>query len=156
MPRGRSVKKRKIAPDAIYDNVLIQRFINKIMKKGKKNKAEIIVYSALEKAGEKLKVAPLDVFEKIISTLTPSLEVKARRVGGATYQVPVEVSVLRGQAMAMKWLYDVCAEKKGKSMSDKLTVELVDAYNGTGNAIRKKDDLHKTAQANRAFAHFRW
>ena len=156
MPRHGKVKRKEIAPDPVFGSVILQRFINKLMLGGKKSKAEKIVYQALSAVGEKLKKDPLEVFEKALQNITPALEVKARRVGGATYQIPIEVSKARGQAMAMQWIRDVCRQKKGKPMVEKLTLELVDAYNGAGAAIKKRGDLHKTAEANRAFAHFRW
>lgn len=156
MPRYGKVPKKDINPDPVHGSVLLQRFINKMMVKGKKTKAETIVYSALAEVEKKLNKPPLDVFEKVLENITPLLQIKARRVGGATYQVPVEISRSRGQAQAMQWLRDVCRERSGRSMIEKLSAELVDAYNGVGNAMKKKEDLHKTAEANKAFAHFRW
>lgn len=156
MPRYGKVPTRDIAPDPVYGSVMISKFINKMMSRGKKSKAETIVYGALVEAQKKLNKDPMEIFEKVLTNITPLLEVKARRVGGATYQVPVEVSRSRGQAQAMQWLRDVCQEKAGRSMVEKLSAELVDAYNGAGGAMKKKGDLHKTAEANRAFAHFRW
>jgi small subunit ribosomal protein S7 len=140
----------------VYDSVLLQRFINKMMIKGKKTKAETIVYGALAEVEKKLNKPAMDVFEKVLENITPLLQIKARRVGGATYQVPIEISKSRGQAQAMQWLRDVCRERSGRSMVSRLSAELVDAYNGAGNAMKKKEDLHKTAEANKAFAHFRW
>ena len=156
MPRYGRVKKREIAPDPVYKSVLLSKFINKLMLRGKKSLAETIVYSALEDIKEKLKKDPLEVFEKALDNLTPQLEVKARRVGGATYQVPIEISKARGQARAMQWLRDVCRAGSGKAMKDKLSQELIDVFNGAGASMKKKEDLHKTAEANKAFAHFRW
>ncbi len=156
MPRYGKVPRREIPPDSVYGSVLLQRFINKLILAGKKSVAETLVYQSLDEIRQKLNKDPLGIFEKAINNLTPLLEVKARRVGGATYQVPVEVSKIRGQAQAMQWLRDVCREKKGKSMKDKLVSELMDAYNGVGASMKKKEDVHKTAEANKAFAHFRW
>ncbi|MFH1361150.1 MAG: 30S ribosomal protein S7 [bacterium] len=156
MPRHGRIFKKDISPDAVFDSVLVQKFINKLILKGKKSIAEKIVYDAFALVKEKLDSNPLEVFEKALGNVTPLLEVKARRVGGATYQIPVEVSKVRGQAMAMQWFRDVCRNKKGKSMIEKLATELIDAYNGTGEAIKKREDVHKTADANKAFAHFRW
>jgi small subunit ribosomal protein S7 len=156
VPRYGKVPKNEIPEDAVYQSVLLQKFINKIMQDGKKSKAEKIVYDALDEVKQKLNKNPLDVFLKAIDNLTPLLEVKARRVGGATYQIPVEVSKIRGQAQAMQWLRDVCQARKGKSMKEKLLAEIIDAFNGVGAAMKKKEDVHKTAEANKAFAHFRW
>jgi small subunit ribosomal protein S7 len=156
VPRFGKVPKRDISADAVYDSELVQKFINKIMLGGKKTKAEEAVYSALETAAKKLEKPALEVFEKALENVTPLLQIKARRVGGATYQVPVEIPKARGQAQAMQWIRDYCREQSGKSMSEKLATELIDAYNGAGGAMKKKEDLHKTAEANKAFAHFRW
>lgn len=156
MPRRGKVPKKTINPDPVYGSVLVQKFINKVMMKGKKVVAEKIVYDAFEEIKNKLNKNPLEVFEKAIENVTPLLQVKARRVGGATYQVPVEVSKTRGQALAIQWIRLVCRGKKGKSMMQKLATELMDASSGAGEAIKKKEDVHKTAEANKAFAHFRW
>jgi len=156
VPRRGNVPKRKIPPDAVYGSVLLQKFINKIMIEGKKSLAEKIVYRSLELVKERLKKDPLEVFNKALGNISPLLQVKARRVGGATYQVPVEVSRDRGQALAMQWLRRSSRERKGRSMIENLAAELMDAYNGVGAAMKKKEDVHKTAEANKAFAHFRW
>lgn len=156
MPRYGQIPKRKIPADAVYTSVLVQKFINRLLTMGKKSKAEKIVYVALEEIGKKLNKEPLEVFTKAIDNITPLLEVKARRVGGATYQIPIEVTRARGQALAMKWLLDVARKRNGKSMIENLSAELMDAYNRVGGAVKKREDLHKTADANRAFAHFRW
>lgn len=156
MPRFGRVPKREIAPDAVYGSVLVQKFINKIMEKGKKSKAEEIVYSAFEEVKRKTNKDPLEVFEKVMQNVVPLLEVKPRRVGGATYQVPVEVSKGRAQSLAMQWIGSISSERPGKSMIENLTAELIDAYNGVGAVIKKREDIHKAAEANRAFAHFRW
>ncbi len=156
MPRYGRIPKREIPPDPVYGSVLLQRFINKLMVRGKKSVAEKIIYSALEEIKKKLNQDPLAVFEKAMEKVTPILEVKARRVGGATYQVPVEVSRARGQALAMQWIREASRGRPGKSMIESLAAELVDASNGVGSSIKKREDLHKTAEANKAFAHFRW
>ncbi|OGB87068.1 30S ribosomal protein S7 [candidate division WOR-1 bacterium RIFCSPLOWO2_02_FULL_46_20] len=156
MPRRGNVSKRIIQEDPVYKSVLVQKFIHKVMTKGKKSKAENIVYSALDEIKKKLNKDPLEVFDVALGKITPMLEVKARRVGGATYQVPIEVSKSRGQGLAMKWLCTVCQERAGKSMIESLAAEVMDAYNGAGACVKKKEDLHKTAEANKAFAHFRW
>jgi small subunit ribosomal protein S7 len=156
VPRYGQIPKRKIPADAVYASVLVQKFINRLLTMGKKSKAEKIVYVALEEIGKKLNKDPLEVFTKAIDNITPLLEVKARRVGGATYQIPIEVTRARGQALAMKWLLVVARARNGKSMIENLSAELMDAYNRVGGAVKKREDLHKTADANRAFAHFRW
>jgi small subunit ribosomal protein S7 len=145
MPRRGKVLKRSPKPDTKYGSVLVSYLTNKIMKWGKKRTAEGIVYSALEIASEEVKKAPVDVLEQAVKNATPLLQVKARRVAGATYQVPVEVAGQRGTAMA-----------SGKSMGEKLAAEIVDAFRGQGTAVRKREETHKMAEANRAFAHFRW
>lgn len=156
MPRYGRIPKRKIPGDAVYDSILVQKFINKMISCGKKSKAESIFYSAMEGLKAKTGKESLEVFEKALNNASPLLEVKARRVGGATYQVPIEVNKTRGQARAMKWLREAALERKGKSMVENLVAEIMDAYNNTGAAIKKREDLHKTAEANKAFAHFRW
>lgn len=156
MPRFGKVPKRDIPADAVYGSVMLQKFINKLMLGGKKTKSEQLVYDALAEVSEKLKKPALEVFEKALDNITPLLQIKARRVGGATYQVPMEIPRARGQAQAMQWIRDFCRDKSGRSMSAKLAAELIDAFNGTGGAMKKKEDLHKTAEANKAFAHFRW
>lgn len=156
MPRYGTVPKRDIPPDPVYGSVLLQKFINRLMIRGKKSLAESIVYSALEEVKKKMNKDPLEVFEKALGNVTPILEVKARRVGGATYQVPIEVSKKRGQAIAIQWIRNAARGRGGKSMIEGLALELVDAYNGVGESIKKREDLHKTAEANKAFAHFRW
>ncbi len=156
MPRYGRVQKQEVPGDAVHNSVVLQKFINKLMEDGKKSKAETAVYGALEAIQQKMNKPGLEVFEKALDNITPLLQVKARRVGGATYQVPVEISKARGQAQAMQWLRDVCRDRAGHSMIERLSGELMDAYNGTGGAMKKKEDLHKTAEANKAFAHFRW
>ncbi|MFH1386638.1 MAG: 30S ribosomal protein S7 [bacterium] len=156
MPRHGNVPKRKTRPDVVYGSVTLQKFINKMIKQGKKSKVEAIIYSALAEIENKLKKPAMEVFEKAVGNVSPALEIKARRVGGATYQVPVEISRERALAMAMNWLLDGARGKKGRSMAENLVSELTDAFNGTGVAIKNRETLHKTAEANKAFAHFRW
>ncbi|MBN1224246.1 MAG: 30S ribosomal protein S7 [Candidatus Aminicenantes bacterium] len=156
MPRRGTIKKRKAKPDHFYNNTLIARFIKAVMKSGKKSVAENIVYSAMEEVKLKAKDDPLKMFEKAIENVRPSLETKSRRVGGATYQVPVEVSVNRANSLAVRWILKYAKERPGKSMIDKLAAEILDAIGHRGGAIKKKEDTHKMAEANRAFAHYKW
>lgn len=156
MPRYGRVPKRKINADPIYSSVLVQKFINKMIKAGKKTKAENIFYRALDEVKKLSGKEPMEIFEKAIQNVSPLLEVKARRVGGATYQVPVEISRERAQALAMQWIRQGARARKEKSMVENLAAEMVDAYNNTGTAIKNRENLHKTAEANKAFAHFRW
>jgi len=156
VPRYGRIPKRKIAPDAVYNSILVQKFINKMMMGGKKSKVENIFYLAMLEIQKKTSKEPLAVFEKAMENSCPLLEVKARRVGGATYQVPVEISKDRAQALAMQWLREGARVRAGKSMAQNLADELVDAFNNTGTAIKNRENLHKTAEANKAFAHFRW
>lgn len=155
MSRGKAVTKlREFAPDLKYKSVLLSKFINKLMLKGKKEKAAKIVYLALEAAVKVLKKPPLEIFETALKNASPLLEVRTRRIGGATYQVPMEVPAERRLTLAMRWIIAAAREKRGKNMIQFLTAELIDAYNNTGTAVKKKEELHKTAEANRAFAHF--
>jgi len=156
MPRYGKVKKRKILPDAVFGSETIQKFINKIMIRGKKSVAERVFYGACDVVAGKLKKDPREVFDTAIRNVAPLMEVKPRRVGGSTYQVPIEVSRERGTALAMRWIRDNARTRPGKSMIDKLSAELIDAFNNTGAAIKKREDTHKMAEANKAFAHFRW
>jgi len=156
MPRRREVIKREIPPDPKYMNILVARFINNIMRRGKKSLAERILYRALEIIQERTKEDPLKIFEKSVSNVKPIIEVKSRRVGGATYQVPTEVRPERRTALAIRWLITYAQERSEKSMEEKLAAELLDAANNRGGAIKKKDDVHKMAEANKAFAHYRW
>lgn len=156
MPRYGTVPKRKIPPDPIYNSVLVEKFINKMIQQGKKEKVEKIFYAALAELEKKSGKPALEVFEKALENASPMLEVKARRVGGATYQIPIEISRDRRQALAMQWLRQGARGRKGRSMIENLAGELLDAFNNTGSAIKKREDLHKTAEANKAFAHFRW
>ncbi len=156
MPRRGIVKKRKTQPDSAFNSTLVSKFINLSLKKGKKNVAERVVYSALEIVKQKTKEDPLKVLEKAVENVRPLLETKSRRVGGATYQVPVEVPADRSTAVALRWLLSYARERSGKSMEEKLAAEIIDALNNRGGAIKKKEDTHKMAEANRAFAHYRW
>ena len=156
MARKGFIRKRKVLPDSKFHSVLLTRFINKLMYDGKKGKAESIVYSALDSIKEKINKDPLEVFETALNNVAPELEVKSRRVGGATYQIPVEVSDERKKTLAIRWVIQFCRDKSGKSMSERLVNEIIDAYNNVGAAIKKRDDTHKMAEANKAFAHYRW
>ena len=156
MPRRSRAIKRDISPDAKYQNEILARLINKVMGDGKKSVAEKIVYSALQIMEQKEKKDPVTIVEQAVRNATPLLEVKPRRVGGATYQVPVEVRPDRGLSLSMRWLLKSAKARAGKSMAEKLAAELGDASKGEGPTIKKRDDTHKMAEANRAFAHYRW
>ena len=156
MSRKRKAPIRKIYPDPRYGSIVISKFVNSIMYDGKKSKAEKILYEALEKIKDKNKQDPLKVFNTAISNVRPNIEVRSRRVGGATYQVPVEVKSNRSQALALRWILDASRKRKNKTMAEKLSFELLDAYQKKGSAIKKKEDTHKMAESNKAFAHFRW
>ncbi|MFQ5672261.1 MAG: 30S ribosomal protein S7 [Nitrospinales bacterium] len=156
MARRREAEKREVIPDPKFHNLLVARFINCVLKKGKKSIAEKIFYSALDRIEEKTKEDPLKVFKKAVDNSSPILEVRSRRVGGATYQVPVEVASTRRIALGIRWLISNARGRAGKSMSEKLSGELLDAYNNTGGAVKKKEDVHRMAEANKAFAHYRW
>lgn len=155
MPRRNRPAKRVPDNDVKYNNLHVAMFVNRMMRGGKKSTATRIMYEAMDNLGERTKKDPVEVFETAIRNVTPSVEVKPKRVGGSTYQVPIDVSHERGVALAMRWLIQFTRSRGGRSMADKLTNELLDAYNGQGNAIRKKDETHRMADANRAFAHFR-
>lgn len=154
MSRRRAVEKRVIVPDAKYNSSLLAKFINKIMSRGKKSLAERIVYGALDRIEGKHKTDPLDAFGNAMHNVKPYLEVSSVRVGGANYQVPTSVDEKRGYALACRWLIDAAFKRSGGSMSEKLSEELFEAANGRGGAIKKRDDTHKMAEANKAFAHF--
>jgi small subunit ribosomal protein S7 len=156
MPRRARVIKREIPPDAKYNNVTIARLINKIMTCGKKSTAERVVYGALQIIEQQESKEPVSVLEQAVRNATPLLEVKPRRVGGATYQVPVEVRPDRSFSLALRWLVGSARARTGKSMAEKLAAELSDASKGQGAAIKKREDTHRMAEANRAFAHYRW
>ena len=156
MARRREAVKRKILPDPKFDDLLVARFINNLLKQGKKSVAEGIFYGALDAVGENTKEDPIKVFKRAIDNVSPHLEVRARRVGGATYQVPVEVRDSRRIALSIRWIIQNSKARSGRSMSEKLTGEIVDAYNNVGGSIKKKEDVHRMAEANKAFAHYRW
>jgi len=143
-------------PDPKYNDVLVQRFVNSVMWDGKKSLARRLVYGAFDLMGKRLKEEPLKVFRKAIDNVKPELEVKARRVGGATYQVPVEVRMDRKMSLAIRWLLRYARDRAEKTMTEKLAGELIDAYNNRGGAVKKREDTHKMAEANKAFAHYRW
>ena len=156
MPRRREVPKREVLPDPKFSSVDIAKFVNVLMKAGKKSVAERIIYGALEQIKKKTNKDPLEVFNLAVNNVKPVVEVKSRRVGGATYQVPVEISFERQESLALRWIVDAATSRKGTPMKDALAAEVVDAYNNTGTVVKKKEDTHKMAQANRAFAHLRW
>ena len=156
MARRREAQKRKIIPDPKFNDILVARFINCILNKGKKGVAEPIFYKALENIESKAKEEPLRVFRKAIENAAPLLEVRSRRVGGATYQVPIEVVPARREALAMSWLLAAARTRNGKSMAEKLSGELVDAANTTGGAMKKREEVHRMAESNRAFSHYRF
>lgn len=156
MPRKGFVRTRKLSPDPVHKSVLVHKLINKVLMQGKKSKAEKIVYSALDIAAQKTKKAPLEALEQAMHNIMPHVEVKSRRVGGATYQVPVEVRHDRKTALGLRWLVGYARKRNGKTMAEKLGAELVDAANNTGSAVKKREDTHKMADANKAFAHYRW
>ncbi len=154
--RRRKAEVRVIPPDPQYNNVELARFINRIMMKGKKTIAQRIVYSAMEIVEKQSSRPPLEIFQEAIRNATPLLQVKARRVGGATYQTPIEVAPRRGSAMAMRWLITSSRARKGRPMHEKLAQEFLDASRGDGAAVKRREDLHRMADANKAFAHYRW
>jgi small subunit ribosomal protein S7 len=156
MPRRAEVQARPIEPDPLYNSALVTQVINKVMSDGKKSTAEKIVYDAMNRVGEKTGKPPVEVLEQAVKTVTPVLEVKSRRVGGANYQVPVEVPQRRARTLAVRWLVDYARERREKGMVDKLAEEILVALNQQGGAFKKKDDVYRMAQANKAFAHYRW
>jgi small subunit ribosomal protein S7 len=156
MPRRRVAAKRDILPDPIYSSNLVTKFINGLMWEGKKSTAEKIFYSAMEKLGERAGDEPLKVFKRAVDNVKPTLEVKSRRIGGATYQVPIEVNVDRRHTLAIRWLVNYARARGEKTMEDRLVGELLDAINNRGSAVKKKDDVHRMAEANKAFAHYRF
>lgn len=156
MPRRAQAIKREILPDAKYNNTTVARLINKVMMRGQKNTAEKIIYGALTIIEQQEKKEPVDILEQAIRNATPLLEVKPRRVGGATYQVPVEVRTDRSLSLAMRWVVKSARARAGKSMAEKLAAELSDASKGQGASVKKREDTHKMAEANRAFAHYKW
>jgi small subunit ribosomal protein S7 len=156
MPRRYRPPKRRTEPDVRYASVMVAKFINRVMKRGKKSVASRIVYDALDIVQERMKRHPLEVMEEAVRNVSPVLEVKPRRVGGSTYQIPVEVSPDRQLSLAMRWLLAAARNRPGKSMAEKLANELMDAARETGAAVKKREDTHRMAEANRAFAHYRW
>ena len=156
MPRRREVEKRKILPDPKFNDRLVAKFMNDVMRDGKKSTAERIVYGAFDIVQDKVSDDPLKLFKKALDNVKPVLEVKSRRVGGATYQVPVEVRQDRRVALGMRWLITYAASRGEKTMAEKLAGEILDAANNRGAAVKKREDTHKMAEANRAFAHYRW
>ena len=156
MPRRRCPEKRKILPDPKYKDIIVAKFMNHIMKDGKKSVAEKIVYGAFNKIDETVKTDPVELFKKALDIIGPMVEVKSRRVGGATYQVPIEVRPSRRQALAMRWLVEAARKRNEKSMDHRLAGELADAAEGKGSAVKKKEDVHRMAEANKAFSHFRF
>ena len=154
--RKRRAVKRDVLPDPIYNSKIVTKLINQIMLDGKRGKAETIVYDAFNMVKEKTKADPNEVFMKALENVKPALEVKARRVGGANYQVPMEVSDDRSQSLALRWLDNAARTRGGKSMAERLANEIVDASNNTGGAVKKREDTHRMAEANKAFAHYRW
>jgi small subunit ribosomal protein S7 len=156
MPRRREVTKRKILADPKYSSVLVAQFINNLLRKGKKSVAESILYDAFDIIENKMKEPPLDVFERAMDNVKPVLEVKSRRIGGATYQVPTEVTPVRRTALAIRWLIGNAQSRVGKSMKEKLAAEFMDAASGRGASVKKREDTHKMAEANKAFAHYRF
>jgi len=156
MPRKREVPKRKVLPDPIFGDTVVTKFVNNLMLDGKKSTAERILYGALEIVKIRTHKDPLLVFKKALENIKPQLEVKSRRVGGSNYQVPIEVRPERKTALAMRWLLQYSRSRAGHSMKEKLAAELIDAFNLKGGAVKKREDTHKMAEANKAFAHYRW
>ena len=156
MPRKRLIIKKKLQPDPIFNSTSVSRFTNMIMSDGKKRTAEKIIYAALEIMAQKNKADPLSMMEKALQNVSPSVEVKSRRVGGSNYQVPIEVNQRRRMSLAMRWILDAASKRNEKTMKNKLAYELLDACEGKGSAVKKREDVHKMAEANKAFAHYRW
>ncbi|MGB0382310.1 MAG: 30S ribosomal protein S7 [Alphaproteobacteria bacterium] len=156
MSRRHRAEKREVLPDAKFGDVILTKFMNNLMLDGKKSVAERIVYGALDRIETKLKTDPLSIFHEALTNVSPAVEVRSRRVGGATYQVPVEVRPDRRQALAVRWLINAARSRGETTMEERLSAELVDAANNRGNAVKKREDTHKMAEANRAFSHYRW
>ena len=156
MSRRHSAEKREVNPDPKFGNIIITKFMNSIMYDGKKSAAESIVYGALDMVEKKTKQPPLPVFEQALENVMPTIEVRSRRVGGATYQVPVEVRSVRRQALGIRWIISAARDRNEKTMTERLSAELLDASNNRGNAVKKREDVHRMAEANRAFSHYRW
>jgi len=156
MPRRGHIKRKAMKPDPFYNSLLIAQFINSVMQAGKKSVSEKIIYGSMNTIKEKAQEDPLKVYEKAVQNVRPMLETKSRRVGGATYQVPIEVRQSRSNTLAVRWIIRFAKERPGKTMTDKLANEIMDAANQRGGSVKKKEDTHKMAEANRAFAHYRW
>ena len=156
MSRRHRAERRELLPDPKFGSLTVSRFMNSVMKQGKKSVAEKIVYGALDQIEGKIKQSPVAVFEHALGNVAPAIEVRSRRVGGATYQVPVEVRPERRTTLAIRWIIDAARERNEKTMVDKLSGELLDASNNRGNAVKKREDTHRMAEANRAFSHYRW
>jgi small subunit ribosomal protein S7 len=156
MPRRGPAVKKATQPDPVYNSVLVQQFINRVMLDGKKSTSERIVYESLNIIGQKEGVDPVGILQKAVENVKPLLEVRSRRVGGATYQVPVEVKTRRGRTLAVRWIVTFARHRRERTMADRLAGEVLDASNRAGAAVKKKEDLHKMAEANKAFAHYRW
>ncbi|MCL1891249.1 MAG: 30S ribosomal protein S7 [Coriobacteriia bacterium] len=156
MPRRAAAVRREISPDAVYNNRLVTQLINKVLLDGKKSIAEAIVYGSFDIVEEKSGQDPLSVFKKAMDNVRPTLEVKPKRVGGATYQVPMEVNSRRATTLAIRWMVDYSRSRKEKTMAERLASEILDAANGTGSSVKKREDIFKMAEANRAFSHYRW
>ena len=156
MPRKGFVPRREVPPDSVFGSDLVQKFINSMMWDGKRSNAQRIFYGAMDQIAQKTSDDPLKTFKKAVDNVKPVLEVKTRRVGGANYQVPVEVNPFRRQSLAIRWLLQYSRDRAGKTMIERLTDELMDAANGKGGAVKKKEDVHRMAEANKAFAHYRW
>ena len=156
MPRKRLIPKKKLNPDPVYNSLSVSKFTNMIMLDGKKRVAEKILYSALEILAKNSKEDPIVMMDKALLNVSPSVEVKSRRVGGSNYQVPVEVNTKRKQSLAMRWILEAADKRNEKTMKNKLAAELLDAYDNKGSAVKKREDVHKMAEANKAFAHYRW
>ena len=154
--RKKRAEKRYAVPDPRYNDVMVSRFINKVMIQGKKNTARNLVYNAFDIIADKMKQDPLEIFRKALGNVSPAIEVRSRRVGGATYQVPVEVREERRIALAIRWLKLYASDRRDKSMASRLASELMAASNGEGSSVKKRDDVHRMAEANKAFAHFKW
>ncbi len=156
MSRRHRAEKREVIPDAKFGDVVLAKFMNSIMYDGKKSTAETIVYGAFDAIESKLRTEPLPVFRQALENVAPAIEVRSRRVGGATYQVPVEVRLERRQALAIRWIITAARGRNDKTMVDRLSAEIMDAANNRGNAVKKREDTHRMAEANRAFSHYRW
>ena len=156
MPRKGPIPKREVLPDPLYSSRLVTKFVNRLMFDGKKGAAEKIFYSSLEALAEKTGEEPMRAFEKALDNVKPHMEVKARRVGGATYQVPIEIRPERRQTLALRWLVEFSRKRGEKTMAERLCAEIIDASNNTGAAVKRKEEMHRMAEANKAFAHYRW